>query len=96
MPPGALPAGLQAGLPRKHHHQVLADLQEGPGQRPLESLPVGQEQHQRSHAPDNAQHRQHRPQPVMGQRPKGLAKDMANHSYLSASTGASRDARRAG
>ena len=87
MAAGALAAGLQAGLPGKDHDQVLADLEKRLRQGALESLAVGEQQHQRGHAPSDAEHGQRRPQPVMAQRVERLAENVADHSYLSASTG---------
>ena len=46
--------------PGKHDHQVLADLEEGLRQRALESLAVGQQQHQRGDAPGDAEHGERR------------------------------------
>ena len=94
--PGALAAGLHAGLPRKHHHQVFADLQKGLGERPLKALAVGEQQHQRNHTPDDAEHRERGAHAVMAKRSERLFENMTNHSYLKASTGVSREARRAG
>ena len=55
---GPLPSSLHAGLPRPHHDDVVAHVQESVQDASAETLSVGQEQHHGNQAPSDAQHGQ--------------------------------------
>src|SRR5690606_5735402 len=62
----------------------------------VEPLAVGEQHHDRHDAPRDAQHRQHGARAVAHEADDRFAQDVPHPSYLSASTGGSRAARRAG
>src|SRR5690606_11743547 len=95
--PRAFTPGLHARLAGEHDgHAVAERALESAQQRLIESLAVGQQHDDRHDAPRDAQHRQRGARAVAHETDDRFAKDVLHPSYLSASTGGSRAARRAG
>ena len=66
--PGSLPTRLEAGLPRPQHDDLMPHGVESVRDGTAEALPEGQQQDDRSQAPNDAQHGQQRAQPIAHQR----------------------------
>ena len=96
-----LAAGLNTGLAAiRHHNAVRKRAPEANDERAIETVAIRHQQHDGDNSPGNTQHRHCSAKPMIDESSDGLKKDFfQDHRYisnLSASTGSSSAARRAG